>query len=136
MRICVKYCPMCNFTGPSVGVILSHLRVIYVSDPNFKVTCGIDGCVTTFRSFSALYSHIYRKHPRVITKRSFANEESTGSYDMSIQCNTDCSGPSEQNSTEDAGQSVAAAHLLGGITVCIIGIIITLVYYNYTNYVL
>ena len=26
------------------------------------VQCGIDGCSYTGRSFSALYSHIYRKH--------------------------------------------------------------------------
>ena len=42
--------------------VISHLRLVHASDPNFSVPCGIEGCYTTFKSFSSFYQHIYRKH--------------------------------------------------------------------------
>ena len=64
-----KICPLCSFRTLSVPGVLSHLRCVHSHDPHFLVTCGLKGCATTSRSFSALYSHIYRKHPDVITRR-------------------------------------------------------------------
>ena len=61
-----KFCPLCNFVGPSIRIWLSHLRAVHSNDPHFNVMCGIDGCTTTPKSFSALYFHIYRKHPKLI----------------------------------------------------------------------
>lgn len=57
-----KNCPLCSFQAPSMRVVLSHLRLVHSSDPRFNVMCGIDGCSSTFRTFSAFYSHIYRRH--------------------------------------------------------------------------
>lgn len=42
--------------------VLSHLRIVHSSDPRFSVVCGVDGCSSTFHTFSAFYSHIYRRH--------------------------------------------------------------------------
>ena len=56
-------CPICaTFEAPSLSYLLSHLRLVHANDPRFNVTCGLDGCAYTARSFSALYSHIYRRH--------------------------------------------------------------------------
>ena len=56
-------CPVCaTFVAPSLPYLLSHLRLVHSHDPRFNVACGLDGCAYTARSFSALYSHIYRKH--------------------------------------------------------------------------
>ena len=55
-------CPICVFMALTIPLILSHLRLVHANDPNFSVVCGIDGCCTTAKSFSALYQHIYRKH--------------------------------------------------------------------------
>ena len=56
-------CPICaTFVAPNLPYLLSHLRLVHSHDPRFNVTCGLDGCAYTARSFSALYSHIYRKH--------------------------------------------------------------------------
>ena len=63
-----KFCPLCCYQAPSIGTILNHLRTVHSSDPHFVVPCGIDGCATTSKSFSALYSHVYRHHPHVIKK--------------------------------------------------------------------
>ena len=64
-------CPMCHFKSPTMARNLSHLRLLHSSDPRFSVQCGIGGCAYTGRSFSALYSHIYRRHPEdgIIQKR-------------------------------------------------------------------
>ena len=58
----VKKCPICIFEALDIRLILSHLRLVHSSDPNFSVVCGIGGCCTTSKSFSALYQHIYKKH--------------------------------------------------------------------------
>lgn len=55
-------CPMCVFAASSISLVLSHLRLVHSSDPHFCVTCGIGGCCTTTKSFSALYQHIRKKH--------------------------------------------------------------------------
>ena len=54
----------CNFAS-------SHLRLVHGSDPRFSAQCGIEGCSYSARSFLALYSHIYRRHPEsgVVTRR-------------------------------------------------------------------
>ena len=64
-------CPMCHFQSPTIKLSLNHLRLVHGSDPRFSAQCGIDGCSYTGRTFSALYSHIYRTHPEcgVIQKR-------------------------------------------------------------------
>ena len=55
--------PICaTFVAPSLPYLLSHLRLVHSHDPRFNVACGLDGCTYSARSFSALYSHIYRKH--------------------------------------------------------------------------
>lgn len=66
-------CPMCNFETPSLELCLSHLRLVHSNDPRFCAQCGIGGCSYTGRSFSALYSHIYRSHPEsgVIRRRGY-----------------------------------------------------------------
>ena len=44
------------------------------NDPRFNVMCGLDGCSSTFRTFSAFYSHIYRRHRSsgIVTSEKYA----------------------------------------------------------------
>ena len=74
MNISEKLCPLCNFKAATVSTILSHLRAFHYSDPRFLVSCGLSGCTTTLKSFSSLYSHIYRRHPSFIKKRAVVSE--------------------------------------------------------------
>ena len=64
-------CQLCAFEAPAISLVLSHLRTVHSSDPNFNVICGIGGCCTTFKTFNSLYQHIYRKHnvPGVVQPR-------------------------------------------------------------------
>ena len=70
----VVLCPMCQFQSLTLALSLNHLRLVHGNDPCFSVRCGIGGCTYTGRSFSALYSHIYRRHSDVgvIQKRKVA----------------------------------------------------------------
>ena len=72
MALALKLCPLCSFEAPSVSIVLSHLRTVHASDPNYCVACGLDGCAKTSKSFSALYSHVYRHHPDFVQKRKEA----------------------------------------------------------------
>ena len=63
-------CLLCEYIGRSIRLLLSHLRSIHSSDPHFYVCCGINDCSYTAVSFSALYSHIYRRHSHVISRRT------------------------------------------------------------------
>lgn len=73
-----KKCPMCTFKATSLSLVISHIRTVHSSDPNFRVPCGLDGCATTSKSFPAFYSHIYRHHTDVIKKRDYSREMKQG----------------------------------------------------------
>ena len=64
------HCPLCGtFSSRNFSVWLSHIGQVHRNDSVFVVTCGFDGCSETKRSYSALYSHVYRKHSELIRKR-------------------------------------------------------------------
>jgi len=62
-------CPLCPYNSCGVKDVLSHIRAYHSNEPNFCVTCGLDGCSTTLKTFSGLYSHVYRQHSKYIDKR-------------------------------------------------------------------
>lgn len=82
-------CPFsgCIFEAISMSSILSHIRLVHASDPNFSVPCGIDGCCKTSTSFSSLYQHIYKKHKNagvIQSRKGFTNCSSSASKDRSV----------------------------------------------------
>ena len=80
-------CPLCSHSASTTiqGVLL-HIRAFHANDPNFCVTCGLDGCATSSRSFSGFYSHIYQHHSDYISKR--------GRY---VDCTTDVNSGSHSS---------------------------------------
>lgn len=80
-------CPLCVFIAATLSLILSHLRLVHASEPEFNVTCGIAGCVSTFRSFRALYQHVYRKHrdAGIIQRRTTVEVGPTTSSTENVQ---------------------------------------------------
>ena len=73
------FCPLCGFQSQTVAQSLSHLRLLHRNDPRFSVRCGVSGCSYVGKSFSALYTHVYRNHPGagIIHKRSPNNRQSS-----------------------------------------------------------
>ena len=81
-------CPLCSYTADTIQSIISHVRTFHANDANFCVLCGIDGCATTSRSFSALHSHVYLE---LIKKRGkysnfFTVSDTSGSNHVSLEC--------------------------------------------------
>ena len=65
------HCPMCSdFSTPTAKLLLGHLSRVHSHSPNFSFTCGLDGCLTTCKSYSSLRKHIQHKH-----KSSLFNQE-------------------------------------------------------------
>ena len=71
------FCPLCGFQSQTLAQSLSHLRLLHRNDPRFSVRCGVSGCSYTGKSFSALYTHIYRNHPGagIIQKQNPTNRD-------------------------------------------------------------
>ena len=41
---------------------MKHTFQCHSSIPNFKYSCGVSGCTQTFKTYSAILSHLQRKH--------------------------------------------------------------------------
>lgn len=63
VNVDLSNCLMCPFEADTKSLVLSHLRLVHKNDPKFLAQCSVDGCTYTSRTFDALYSHIYRRHP-------------------------------------------------------------------------
>ena len=55
-------CNMCNAVLDNFGLVISHFRRVHREDPNFFVTCGINGCRRTYKKFYGYRSHVHRVH--------------------------------------------------------------------------
>lgn len=61
-RIMEYECSLCATRLPSLVSYISHLRLVHATDPNFRVKCGINNCLSNFKSFGGFNSHVYRHH--------------------------------------------------------------------------
>lgn len=98
--LAMKQCPLCAFEATTIQLILSHLRVVHSSDPHFNVSCGINGCASTSKSFTGLYSHVYRHHPSIICKREGISSEESSS-EAGRSCESDVVQQSESHEIYD-----------------------------------
>lgn len=59
----VYRCSIClEFLAPSLRSLLTHIGHAHSNEPNFHVTCGIDGCAKTYKIFLSFRNHVNRKH--------------------------------------------------------------------------
>ena len=45
-----------------VGEYIKHLRLLHASQPDFKVTCGINGCQRVYKNLGTFRNHLYAMH--------------------------------------------------------------------------
>ena len=58
-----KQCPLCtDFAAPSLELLLHHIGRVHADSPDFHLTCGIDGCETSFTNYHAFRRHLRKKH--------------------------------------------------------------------------
>ena len=62
-------CSLCSFRTRTVSEWISHLRLVHFEDKEFIVTCGINGCISSYNKCSSFLSHVYRHHRDVIISR-------------------------------------------------------------------
>ena len=85
-------CPLCPVSFhklSSVGEYTKHLRLFHASKPDFKITCGINGCQRVYTNLGTFKNHLYGMHNGEIDSMTVATPESEASC---------CSG---SNSTDD-----------------------------------
>lgn len=59
-------CPYCcgEYAVPSQSILLSYIRMVHLSDPNFMIQCPADSCCRTFTNFRIFQNHCLT-HPTV-----------------------------------------------------------------------
>jgi hypothetical protein len=55
-------CPFCPVRKFTIQKYLQHLQLSHQHQPNFTVTCGLDGCNAKFLLVDSWRKHISRKH--------------------------------------------------------------------------
>ncbi len=57
------HCKDCPFFCSSWKNMMKHTFQCHSGTPNFSFQCGFHGCIQNFRTYSAMASHLQRKHP-------------------------------------------------------------------------
>ena len=57
-------CPLCpdSLVSFNVSGYVKHIQVFHSHQPHFSLTCGIRGCVRTFKNFGTFRNHVSAKH--------------------------------------------------------------------------
>ena len=57
-------CPLCpdSLVSFNVSGYVKHIQVFHSHQPHFLLTCGIQGCVRTFKNFGTFRNHVSAKH--------------------------------------------------------------------------
>ena len=52
-------CPYCAeaYCAPSEELLMTHIRIVHASDPNFLIQCSLNGCERTFANFRTYQNH-------------------------------------------------------------------------------
>ena len=71
-------CPFCNVRVFNIAFLLSHLRFAHAHahDPNFLVTCRLNGCPKTYSKYTSFHSHVYRHQKDHISQSAPGNSAS------------------------------------------------------------
>lgn len=57
-------CPFCSdFFAPTISFLLTHIGRAHANSSNFQITCGVEQCEATYKSFRRFKEHLKRKHP-------------------------------------------------------------------------
>ena len=58
-------CPICgNCRLPTLQLMLQHVSRVHASSPSFSVTCGLDGCLRTYKNNGSYQKHVKKMHLR------------------------------------------------------------------------
>lgn len=109
-------CPMCgDFCSPTLKLLLSHIGRVHSHSPSFSFTCGIDGCLTTLKSYASLRKHLQRKHREFLDTRSEEAQPLGGIEDGQFETSYwSCTG-CEEGASDTEGDSDQCEDIKGSI---------------------
>ena len=84
-------CQLCSYRCLTWRCWVRHVFEAHSNEPHFSFTCGIEGCSTTFKTYSALSSHLNRKH----TNATIVSQQEN----PSVCCNTSLEHSNESDSS-------------------------------------
>ena len=62
--------------------VLKHIGLVHAHEPNFHVSCGIQGCPRTYKNYYSFRKHLQRRHQDCLVSKPFSNP--------SLEFSTDC----------------------------------------------
>ena len=89
MAVRMIKCPLCSPSFPqfSIGEYTKHLRLFHSSAPDFKITCGINGCQRAYTNIGMFKNHLYGIHcgydEICSTSVAIRSESSNQEFDLS-----------------------------------------------------
>ena len=111
MTFICPYCIETEFSAPSEGLLLSHVRLVHSLEPNFRIQCTIYGCSRTFNNFRTYQNH--RLTHRDPNHRIHQDDESLTNENMAHDGDDDIDSMSSVCvPTADSLQSFAAKWIL------------------------
>ena len=99
MALRIIKCPLRPIDAElTVGDYTKHLRIFHASKPDFKITCGINGCKRVYNNFATFKNHLYGMHNDWFSDTTVTEppENETHMHDCSSQV-----GSSSVTSTDD-----------------------------------
>ena len=72
-------CSLCTeltavkFASTTVGDYIKHLRLFHAHRPDFKVVCGINGCIRSYSNLGSFKNHISFMHSTECEHRAMRN---------------------------------------------------------------
>ena len=55
-------CPMCPRRVFTLVKLIQHIGLVHAHQPDFRITCGVSDCQSSFNKFHSYRQHVYRKH--------------------------------------------------------------------------
>ncbi len=69
-------CSICLvFSAITLRALVRHIAMQHASQPNFKVTCGINGCPDEYKKIDSYRKHLRRKHPDEMAVEEIQNPD-------------------------------------------------------------
>ena len=94
--------------------MMKHMFQCHSKEPNFSYQCGISGCIQTFKTYSAIASHLQRKHPNCDLELSQRDifQDSDGTMDYENEESDECSRQSSSDTEKKLQAQKSIALLL------------------------
>ena len=97
------HCPLCPFFGADrFDSVLRHIGITHSFDSGFSITCGIDGCQSTYRNLKSYRRHISRKH-KTFSENASCCEENTPTPDCAMEFEHEEAEQCSKDLLRDAG---------------------------------